>query len=191
MSTAQLPCWVWASGFEPAAHDGQKSPAHLPEARGPSVEVIESLSPLLGHRKIKEVSSVLLDTPVVNRVFNRGQYNFVIGPIPVLYDQAADRRLRGCLADRGLRDGFFCLKQNTKVGWHRDGLSGLAGSRRARGQPRISELGYHPKDDPNASQRRNGQERFAISKLSSAKVKGRRLNVLGSLLWGQSKRSYG
>ena len=34
--------------------------------------------------------SVLLDTPVVNCVFNRRQYNFVIGPIPVLYAQAAD-----------------------------------------------------------------------------------------------------
>ena len=35
-------------------------------------------------------SSVLLDTPVVNCLFNRRQYYFVIGPIPVLYAQAAD-----------------------------------------------------------------------------------------------------
>jgi hypothetical protein len=33
--TALLGLGFW---FEPAAHDAQKSPAHLPEARGPSVE---------------------------------------------------------------------------------------------------------------------------------------------------------
>jgi hypothetical protein len=87
--------------------------------------MIESLNPLLGHRKIKEVSSVLLDTPVVNRVFIRGQYNFVIGPIPVLYAQTADRRLRGCLADRGLRDGFFCLSTTRKPAGNVAGCLGL------------------------------------------------------------------
>ena len=52
-------------------------------------------------------SSVLLDTPAVNCVFNRRQYNFVIGPIPVLYAQATDAfglgraRVRrcGCIAE--------------------------------------------------------------------------------------------
>jgi hypothetical protein len=51
---------------------------------------------------------------VVNRVFSPRQYNFVIGPIPVSYTQAADCRLRGCLADRGRRDGLSCLKHGTK-----------------------------------------------------------------------------
>jgi hypothetical protein len=44
-------------------------------------------------------SSVLQDTPVVNCVFNRRQYNFVIGPIPVLYAQAG--RCEGSQAVRG------------------------------------------------------------------------------------------
>ena len=99
--------------YEPAARVGQKSPAHLTKRGAGSLSDRKSQS-IVRLLKDQGGSSVLLDTPVVNCLFNRRQYYFVIGPIPVFYAQAAD----GGPTDRVRRGGLCYLKHHTKAGWN-------------------------------------------------------------------------
>ena len=75
--------------FEPAARVGQKA-LRTGRKRGAGPLSDRKSQSIVRLSKDQGGSSVLLDTPVVNCLFNRRQYYFVIGPIPVLYAQAAD-----------------------------------------------------------------------------------------------------
>ena len=75
--------------FEPTARVGQKAPRTC-RKRGAGPLSDRKSQSIVRLSKDQGGSSILLDTPVVNCLFNRRQYYFVIGPIPVLYAKAAD-----------------------------------------------------------------------------------------------------
>ena len=68
--------------FEPAARVGQKAPRTC-RKRGAGPLSDRKSQSIVRLSKDQGGSSVFLDTSVVNCLFNRRQYYFVIGPIPV------------------------------------------------------------------------------------------------------------
>lgn len=79
--------------------------------------VIESLSPLLGYRKIKEVRPSSRHMIVVTCVFNCRQYNFVIGPMPVYIPEPLAAAYAAVLPIAVVVMAFSVLSRARKAGW--------------------------------------------------------------------------